>query len=239
MAFVHGKGTKVYIDSEEFSSYFNNVDVTKTADVAETTNFGSSGSKTYITGEDDGTFSLTGFFDATADATLQPLLGGADFDLVVGIDGLDTGDRTQFGSANITNYGVSSAVGDAVATSIDAQADNGVTVGLVLNAGAYTATGVQGTANDNSASSTGGGGAFLIVTSVSGTSPTGDIKIQHSADDSTYADLATFTQATTATSEVIKIAEGTTINRYVRVHATIGGTSTPTINAIVGFGRNN
>ena len=239
MAFVHGKGTKVYIDSSEFSSYFNNVDVTKTADVAETTNFGSSGSKTYITGEDDGTFSLTGFFDATADATLQPLLGGADFDLVVGIDGLDTGDRTQFGSANITNYGVSSAVGDAVATSIDAQADNGVTVGLVLNAGAYTATGVQGTANDNSASSTGGGGAFLIVTSVSGTSPTGDIKIQHSADDSTYADLATFTQATTATSEVIKIAEGTTINRYVRVHATIGGTSTPTINAIVGFGRNN
>lgn len=239
MAFVHGKGTKVYIDSAEFSSYFNNVDVTKTADVAETTNFGSSGSKTYITGEDDGTFSLTGFFDATADATLQPLLGGADFDLVVGIDGLDTGDRTQFGSANITNYGVSSAVGDAVATSIDAQADNGVTVGLVLNAGAYTTTGVQGTANDNSASSTGGGGAFLIVTSVSGTSPTGDIKIQHSADDSTYADLATFTQATTATSEVIKIAEGTTINRYVRVHATIGGTSTPTINAIVGFGRNN
>ena len=121
----------------------------------------------------------------------------------------------------------------------DAQADNGVTIGLVLNAGAYTTTGVQGTANDNSASSTGGGGAFLIVTSVSGTSPTGDIKIQHSADNVTYADLITFTQATGATSEIKKIDEGTTINRYVRVHNTIGGSSTPTINAIVGFGRNN
>lgn len=239
MAFVHGKGSKVYIDSSDFSQYFNNVDVTKTADIAETTNFGSSGNKEYIAGEEDGTFSLTGFFDATADATLQPLLSGTDFDLVVGIDGLETGDRSQFGTANITNYGVSSAVGDVVATSIDAQADNGVTIGLVLDAGAYTTTGVQGTANDNSASSSGGAGAFLIVTSVSGSSPTGDIKIQHSADDATYADLVTFTQATGATSEIVKVAEGTTINRYVRVHATIGGTGTPTINAIVGFGRNN
>jgi hypothetical protein len=240
MAFVHGKGTKVFIDATEFSSYLNNVDVTKTADVAETTNFGSSGVKTYIAGEDDGTISLSGLFDATADGTLQPLLSnGTDFDLVVGIDGLDTGDRSQFAVANITNYGVSSPTGDVVATSIDAQADNGVTIGLVLNAGAYTTTGVQGTANDNSASSTGGGGAFLIVTSVSGTSPTGDIKIQHSADNVTYADLITFTQATGATSEIKKIDEGTTINRYVRVHNTIGGSSTPTINAIVGFGRNN
>jgi hypothetical protein len=55
----------------------------------------------------------------------------------------------------------------------------------------------------------------------------------------TYADLITFTQATGATSEIKKIDEGTTINRYVRVHNTIGGSSTPTINAIVGFGRNN
>ena len=61
MAFVHGKGTKVFIDATEFSSYLNNVDVTKTADVAETTNFGSSGVKTYIAGEDDGTISLSGF----------------------------------------------------------------------------------------------------------------------------------------------------------------------------------
>ena len=75
MAFVHGKGTKVHVNAVDFSQYFNNVDVTKTADVAETTNFGSSGAKSYIAGEDDGTFSLTGFFDATADATLQPLLG--------------------------------------------------------------------------------------------------------------------------------------------------------------------
>ena len=87
MAFVHGKGTKVHVNAVDFSEFFNNVDVTKTSDVAETTNFGSSGVKTFIAGEDDGTISLTGMFDATADATLQPLLSGTDFNLIVGIDG--------------------------------------------------------------------------------------------------------------------------------------------------------
>ena len=87
MAFVHGKGTKVHVNAVDFSQYFNNVDVAKTSDVAETSNFGGSGFKTFISGEDDGTFSLTGFFDATADATLQPLLSGTDFNLIVGIDG--------------------------------------------------------------------------------------------------------------------------------------------------------
>ena len=77
MAFKHGKDSKVFINNSDFSTYFNSVDVARTADVAESTTFGNS-SKTYITGNKDGTFTVTGFFDATADATIQPLLGGAD-----------------------------------------------------------------------------------------------------------------------------------------------------------------
>lgn len=238
MAFKHGKDTKVFVNSSNFSSYFNSADANRTADIAESTTFGNS-NKTYIAGEKDGTISLAGFFDATADATLQPLLGGADLDLVVGIDGLDTGDSATFMKGNINNYAVSSPVGDIVATSVDVQSDEGMWNGKVLVASAFTTTGAQGSADDNSTSTSNGFGAFVIVTSVSGTSPTGDIKIQHSADNVTYADLITFTQVTAATSEVKFVAEGTTINRYIRVFNTIGGSSTPTINAIVGFGRNN
>tara|TARA_R100001460_G_scaffold25771_2_gene51987 strand:+ start:4958 stop:5674 length:717 start_codon:yes stop_codon:yes gene_type:complete len=238
MGFKHGKDTKVFVNSSNFSTYFNSADANRTADIAESTTFGNS-NKTYIAGEKDGTISLAGFFDATADATLQPLLGGADLDLVVGIDGLDTGDSATFMKGNINNYAVSSPVGDIVATSVDVQSDEGMWNGKVLVASAFTTTGAQGSADDNSASTSNGFGAFVIVTSVSGTSPTGDIKIQHSADNVTYADLITFTQVTAATSEVKFVAEGTTINRYIRVHNTIGGSSTPTINAIVGFGRNN
>jgi len=238
MAFKHGKDTKIYVNSSDYSSYFSSADSNRSSDIAESTTFGNS-AKSYIAGEKDGTISLTGFFDATADGVLQPLLGGADLDLVIGIDGLDTGDSATFQKGNINNYAVSSPVGDIVATSVDVQSDEGMWNGKVLVASAFTTTAAQGSADDNASSTSNGCGAFVIVTSVSGTSPTGDIKIQHSADNVTYADLITFTQATGATSEVKYVAEGTTINRYIRVYNTIGGSSTPTINAIVGFGRNN
>jgi len=238
MAFKHGKDTKVYINSSDYSSYFNNVDANRTSDTAETTTFGKS-NKEYIAGDKDGTIGLTGLWDATADGVLQPLLAGADLDFAMGIDGLDTGDRATFGIGNFTNYAVSSPVGEAVATSLDLQSDDGLWNGLVLTASAFTTTGAQGSANDNTSSTTNGLGAFVICTSVSGTSPTGDIKIQHSADNVTYADLITFTQVTGATSEIKNVSSGTTINRYLRVYNTIGGSSTPTVNAIVGIGRNN
>jgi len=238
MAFKHGKDTKVYVNSSDYSTYFNNVDANRSADISESSTFGNS-NKTYITGEKDGAISISGFWDATADGVLQPLLGGADFDLAIGIDGLDTGDQATFAKGNITNYAVSSPVGDIVATSLDVQSDEGMWNGKVITASAFTTTAAQGSAQDNTTSTSNGLGAFVICTSVSGTSPTGDIKIQHSSDNVTYVDLITFTQVTGATSEVKFVDSGTTINRYIRVYNTIGGSSTPTINAIVGFGRNN
>ncbi|QDP60631.1 MAG: hypothetical protein Unbinned1469contig1000_10 [Prokaryotic dsDNA virus sp.] len=235
MAFVHGKDTKIFLNETDFSTYFNSSDSTRSVDIAESTTFGNS-AKTYIVGNKDGTVSLTGFFDATADATLQPLLGGADCLLVIGVEGTDATDNVRFQNGNINNYGVSSPVGDIVATSIDFQSDKGLYDGKVLESATYTAT-ASGTARDNTNSTDDGGAGFLIISAASGSSPTADIKITHSADDSTYADLVTFTQATGTTSEIKYVAEGTTVNRYLKVEATIGGT-TPSFSAIVGFGRN-
>ena len=236
MAFKHGKDSKVYVNSSDFSSYFNSVDVARTADVAESTTFGL-GSKSYITGNKDGTFSVTGFFDATADGVLQPLLGGADMVFVLGVDGVDATDGCSFAKGNINNYGVSSAVGDIVATSLDIQADSGVYNGTVLENATVNATG-SGTARDNAVATGNGGGAFFIVQTASGTTPTIDAKITHSADNSTYADLVTFTQATSTTAEVKTVSAGTTVNRYLKVQYTVGGTN-PSFAVIVGFGRNN
>lgn len=233
MANVHGKNTKIYLNNEDYSTYFNSIDMAKTVDVAESTTFGKS-SKTYITGNKDGTLSVAGFFDATADGVIQPLLAN-DLVLAVGVDGVDATDRVTFANGNITNYGVSAPVGDIVAVSLDFQADSGLHNGIVLENSTKTAT-ASGTARDNSASTANGGAGFLIVTASSGTAPTLDLKITHSADDSTYADLVTFTQATGTTQEVKTVAKGTTVNRYLKVEYTIGGTS-PSFTAIVGFGR--
>jgi hypothetical protein len=236
MAFIHGKDTKVYIDSNDLSSYLSSADPSRTVDVGETTTFGSS-NKTYVAGEKDATVSFSGFFDATADAIIQGLVGTNDKVALIGLDGVDATDNCMFGKGVTTNYGISSPVGDVVAVTFDLQA-SGFFSGSVLENATVTATG-NGTARDNTSSTANGGGAFIIATSVSGTStPTLTAKITHSADNSTYADLVTFTALTSAGAEVKEVASGTTVNRYLKVVYTVSGTS-PSFNVIVGFGRNN
>ena len=64
-----------------------------------------------------------------------------------------------------------------------------------------------------------------------GTSPTLDVKLQESSDDSTYSDIsgATFTQVTdSAASHQTLRLDLKPLKRYIRVVATVGGTSTPT-----------
>ncbi len=62
----------------------------------------------------------------------------------------------------------------------------------------------------------------LAVTAVGGTSPTLDVTIQHSPDNSTWATLGTaFTQKVGAGTER-KILTG--VDRFVRAHCVVGGT---------------
>ena len=53
-------------------------------------------------------------------------------------------------------------------------------------------------------------------------------KIQHSTDNSSWADLATFTTVTAVTSQQVVVAAATTVNRYTRALATITGVGTMT-----------
>ena len=61
-----------------------------------------------------------------------------------------------------------------------------------------------------------------------GSSPTLDVKIQDSADNSSFADVSglTFTQVTDAASvQLLRVPKS--VRRYVRAIGTIGGTSSP------------
>lgn len=69
--------------------------------------------------------------------------------------------------------------------------------------------------------------AVLVKTgAVSGTSPTLDVKLQESADDSTYTDItsATMTQVTAANQIEMKVFQNRD-QRYVRAVGTIAGTN--------------
>jgi hypothetical protein len=74
---------------------------------------------------------------------------------------------------------------------------------------------------------------FLAAKNTAGTTPTLDVKLQDSDDDSTYADVAgaTFTQVTDA-GTLAAVLHKITVNasalkRYVRAVADIGGTDSP------------
>lgn len=222
MAFVHGKGGAVIWGATDLSAYLNNVDAAATADTAEVTCFGSS-SKSYVAGTRDATLSLSGFFDGSVgavDEVLSAALAGTAAVTIAPAGAGAIGNRAQLANVIHTGYTVTAPVGDAVSISAEAQVSGGLAGGIILaDLTARTATG-NTTANDNAASSAGGAVAHLHLTAFTGTDIT--IKVQHSADNSTWVDLITFAQLT-ATGSERKSATGT-INRYLRVN--IAGTFT-------------
>lgn len=83
------------------------------------------------------------------------------------------------------------------------------------------------------------GDVAIILDSAAGTgtTPTLDVKIQDSADNSTFADVsgATFTQLTTTAGREKIVINSNSTARYVRAVATIAGTSpsfTFSVNAV-------
>ena len=222
MPFVHGKGSAVLVDEFDLSAFLNSVDAAATADTAEVTTFGNS-AKSYIAGTKDATISLGGFFDGAAsavDEVLQAALGGSALISVCPAGVATIGNRCSLADCITTSYTVTAAVADAVTVAAEAQVTGGLLPGVVLaSLVARTATG-QTAAVDNGASTAAGAKAFLHITAFTGTNVT--VKVQESPDNSTWADMITFTQATGVTSESGTAAG--TVDRYLRVD--ISGTFT-------------
>jgi predicted secreted protein len=132
MAFVHGKDSVFKLDNSggtltDISSYVNNVDFPETADVSETTTLGAS-AKTYIASLSDSTISLSGLWDATADAIFGAVVGqSATLSFEYSPEGTDSGKVKYTGEAILTSYAISSPVGDAVGYSADLQCSGSIT----------------------------------------------------------------------------------------------------------------
>ena len=134
MAFVHGKDSKFKLDNSsgsltDISSYVNNVDFPETADVAETSALGSS-NKSFVVGLKDATIGLTGLWDSTADAIFGAVVGqSATLSFEYSPEGTASGKVKYTGEAIMTNYSISSPVGEVVGYSADLQVSGAVTRG--------------------------------------------------------------------------------------------------------------
>lgn len=234
MAFVHGKNTAVLFKQCDLTGYFNSYDLGQTADTAETTTFGNS-AKTYITGQRDGTISLGGLFDGSADAVDEELaatLAATTTPVItIGINGTTLGNAAKLALAHTTSYQVTGSVGDAVQVSGEWQCTGGIGNGVFLHAKTAVTGTENGTSVDNGAATTNGWVANLHALSVNLTGAT--VKIQHSSDDNTFTDLGAFAEVTADTAEQIS---GTgTVNQYVR-YAVTSFTGTTFI-PVVAFAR--
>lgn len=128
-------------------------------------------------------------------------------------------------NADQGTFEISGSVDGLVALSGEAASSVGLEVVKSLHAlGAETGD-ANGTAVDNSTSTSDGGSAYLHVTAIAGTSTTLDITIEDSPDNSVWTTLATFTQVTTANASE-RITFAGTVDRYVRATWNLGATTT-------------
>jgi hypothetical protein len=223
--FTHGKDAKVFANGYDMSGYLSSVTVSGEADTAETSTLGGT-AKTYIAGMRDATVSAEGFFSIDAggsDERLAAQLGtSVVFTVVLSADAVGA---NGYGMTAIeTSYEAGAEIGGAVSISVEGQSTVGQEPIRVLNPlSAKTATSSNASV-DNAASTTNGYSAYLHVTAASGTTPSMTAKVQHSVDNSSWADLATFT-AVTAANAYQRISGTGTVNRYLRAQYTITGTS--------------
>lgn len=241
MPFIHGKNTAVLYRASDLTAFFNDSSVSRAVETGETTVYGAaSGAKTYIVGLQDATVSLGGLYDGAVNQ-VDAILAGALIQqqsnpLLVSPAGLAVGNRASMTDCTQTSYEVSSPVADVCTITAEFQTTGATETGIILATGAISAT-TNGTSVDNLGSSNTGGNAQVHVTANT-RSTTSVLKVQHSADNTTWADLVTF--ATVAiggtTSERIAVASGTTINRYLRAQSTLtAGTGSITVH--IAFAR--
>ena len=235
--FNHGKNAVVLLDNTNLSTTLTDASVSLTADVAETSTFsgGASSGKTFVAGLKDGTVTLSGYFESSspdADAEFLSQLGSSGSAFTIAPIGHTRGNPTEFGNVIGTSYDRSADIGSVVAVAVAFQFDGDAYNGKSLLAPTAITSSSNETGVDYGAAGTNGGAGVLHCTVSSG-SPTLDVKIQTSADNVTFSDYITFTQATGTTSELITNA--TNPARYARAVLTFGGSGS--ITAAVSFAQ--
>tara|TARA_R110002020_G_scaffold463716_1_gene683930 strand:- start:1852 stop:2562 length:711 start_codon:yes stop_codon:yes gene_type:complete len=221
MAKTSGLNTRIYVAGYDISGDANSLDgVGYTQNNMITTPINKD-ANTRIVGMVDGAISVNVFFEATSEHAA-----------LLSSNKLPTGDRvvmvpmgSAIGDAGIglvakqSNYDISQGGTSSPVSASAAFQANGYPpeFGVMLTAHDDTHSSAASNASvDNSASSSNGGAGYIQAFSLASGTPT--VKVEHSANNSSWSDLLTFT-ASTAISSQYKTVSGT-VNRYIRVTST-------------------
>ena len=218
MAFVAGRRAKVLIGEYDLSAFLNNVSAVRNADLADVSVFGDQ-DREFLKTMQGASATLSGFIDTVAGAS-EPVLSSF-------LTGTSTRavsifwDADAIGSPGICGAGWEGSYEDsAPVDGVQAIAANLAFTGRVDRAVSLHALGVETgtgayTAVDGGAATTNGAVANLHVTAA-GSSGTGTVLVQDSADNMSFLTIGTFSNFTAATSQTLEISG--TIRRYVRAN---------------------
>lgn len=238
MGFAHGSSTVVLANEKVVSTEISGWTMTHQRAVSEVTTVGQTAGAagaSFVPGLMSGSLGLRGPEQLDSATGLQVELQaaiGVDNNLLVTClpEGVAIGKPAFFAVVDPTDYTIDAAVADAVGVVFTAMPDESVEMGYTIHALAAETVDGNGTAVDRgtvSTPSTRGLVAAIHVTAYSGLTSAA-IKIQHSADNSSWADLVAFTSVTALTQERVKVVTGTTVNRYLRVVTDVTGTGSVT-----------
>ena len=221
MAFQAGNSSGVLVAQYDVSAYLKQFQVGRQIALLDTTTMGDT-AKDFIPGLHEGKASLGGLFDGATtgyDAILSAAFGAATPRVITVLPsgGGTQGNRALVTKADEASYDVSSSVDGLVEANVEFTPSAGVWGGHVAHILQAETTATNTSSVDGAAATTSSWVANLHVTAFSGTSIA--IKIQDSADNSSWADLsgAAFASVTAATSEQLVGAAGATVRRYTRV----------------------
>jgi len=233
MTFVPGTSVVVLANEKVVTNTVASATVDHQRAYAEVSTFADTGGR-FVPGLMGGNIKLMGPQDAVGTDLYGEVASAVGTDnglqIIVCPEGTTIGKAALFAVGDLTDWAIDASVKDAVSASLQAQADDSVALGFIVHAlGAETVDG-NGTAVDRGTvgtPSTHGAEVAISATAYSGLTSAA-IKIQHSTDNSVWADLVSFTTLTAIGSERKLVADGTTVNRYVRVVTDVTGTGSVT-----------
>ena len=244
MAPKYGAGTSVWLDLVDASQFFNEAGIDLSVETAETTTFQPGVSpawKAFIEGVASSKVTVKGFYDQVNDAAMFANIRDGGSVLTYGPQGIAAvGDPARLVLVHDTAVAESSPVGGAVLVSSSFQGDAAVGLGWALHAMAADSGTTTGATRNDLAATTAGWQAHLHVAAVTGSPTSWTVKLQDSADGTTWADVAggAFTATNVPAAQRLVSAAGATLRQYVRYVATVVGGTTPTITFGLAYARN-
>lgn len=230
------KGTElgILVDEFDFSSSTSQVDVNFEVQEAERTSLASEAQE-YVPILPKCTVSQNGYFEGVLANGFEAELNarfGAGTAIVTVVTQKSDADCVCYTLPEATNYSMIFSAPVANLVTLNGQWGTSAAArrGLRVYSGVFDAV-EDGASVDFAVGATTGGKAYLHVTAIAGTATDADIKVQSSANNSTWADEGTFTLSAVGG---YSLDLSGTVGRYIRLScADLGGATSITVTGIV------